>query len=256
MSATLVAAAVKEESAARAQRDADERPSRDSVLRPTRDALRAPFVAAPKPPRVAPAPRVVAKAKVSTVVVAGAPPTATTTATRTMAVPAPLPAPAPAASTPGAAVVARFRREAVDRAMITLRARGIVAQRMREAAPGPVGLARELTRSLRRATSIATAFAAVGLLLGALLVPRPALVPTWGWLPGPVVGAAFGAGALAVLGFLVGAISLLFSPAAQLATIAGGAHVLVVARANDRSVASLLAHVVELEGEPIAHVDA
>ncbi|MGZ3420883.1 MAG: hypothetical protein ACXWUG_06660 [Polyangiales bacterium] len=161
---------------------------------------------------------------------------------------------ADAAHPSGPLVVARFRGDEVERALLVLRARGLVVARLKETAPGAEGLARELAHAFRRTTTTATALGAIGALAGALLSPGEALVPGWGWLPGPLVTASVGAGVLGAMGVLLGALSLLFAAPKTLADAAAGGHALVAIEGTSTANTPLiLARVVELGGQPLAY---
>jgi hypothetical protein len=159
-----------------------------------------------------------------------------------------------AAHPSGPLVVARFRRDEVERALLVLRGRGLVVARLNEAAPGPEGLSRELAFAFRRATTTATALGAIGALVGALLSPGEALIPGWGWLPGPLVAAAVAAGIMGTLGLLLGAVSLLFAAPQTLADAAAGGHALIAIEGTSAANTPLvLARIAELGGQPLAH---
>lgn len=87
--------------------------------------------------------------------------------------------------------------------------------------------------------------------MGALLVPSEAWVPGFGWLPGPVVGAALLAGILGAVGFALGMLALLAMPARSLAPLAAGDRVLIAVTAVDT--ASAIAAIVAAGGAPLAH---
>jgi hypothetical protein len=161
---------------------------------------------------------------------------------------------ADAAHPNGPLVVARFRREDVERAVLVLRGRGLVVARLKETAPGAEGLSRELAYAFRRTTTTATVLAAIGALVGALLSPGEALIPGWGWLPGPLVAAAVAAGVMGTFGLLAGAVSLLFAKPKTLAEAAAGGHALLAIEGTSAANTPLvLARVAELGGEPLAH---
>lgn len=208
-----------------------------SGLRPTRDAFaplaRATFVAAPRPPRIAPAPRVVS---------------APEALARLGAARAPVGV-APSAKPGCALVVACVVPGAEARLSSALRARGLRVRRLREGVP--TRLVRELERALRRAAHFATVAFALGAAVGGVAVRSEALIPTWGWIPGPVIGACLGAGLLGVLGFLLGALVSVASTGRPRALVQGS--ILVAVEGDRLSVNEIAARVVAAGGEPIAH---
>lgn len=211
-----------------AQRDpnaAEElRPTTEAFVRPTREP-RAPFVPGPQSPRVAPAPR----------------------AGQLRAMPAVAKPPV----VPRSIVVASFPRERVPGVISALRDRGLDATQLREAQPGPAGLSRELSHAVVRATIVATSLGGIGALIGALIVPAEALVPGFGWIPGPAVGAALLAGVLGALGFALGMLALLLMPARALKPLAAGDRALIAIVGPDAT--NALAAAIELAGTPVAH---
>lgn len=136
--------------------------------------------------------------------------------------------------------------------MLALRARGLTVTPMLRAAAGPAGLSRELQRALRRATIAATSLGAIGALVGALMVPSEALIPTLGWIPGPAVGAALLAGLLGAVGFAIGLLAVLVTPQRTLAPLLGGDEALVAVHAAE-SVDAIAAAVVDAGGTIVAH---
>jgi hypothetical protein len=194
------------------------RPTREAVVRPTREP-RAPFVPGPESPRIAPAPRAAQ--------LRAAAPVARAQAVAARAV-----------------VIAAFPRERVAGILLALRERGLDATPLREAQPGPAGLSRELSHAVRRATIAATSLGGIGALVGALIVPSEALVPGFGWIPGPAVGAALLAGVFGALGFALGMLALLLMPARTLKPLAA-------IHAPDSATA--LTAVIELAGTAVAH---
>jgi hypothetical protein len=201
----------------------DLRPTREAMLRPTREP-RAPFVAGPQLPRIAPAPRAAA--------------------VRAMA-------PAAKPLTGRAIVIGAFPRQRASAALIALREAGVGATLLREARPGPAGLARELGEALRRATIAATCAGGIGALIGALIVPSEALVPGFGWIPGPAVGAAILAGILGAVGFALGMLALLIMPARALKPLVEGDRALIAVTANDSAAA--IAAIATQSGIVVAH---
>lgn len=148
-------------------------------------------------------------------------------------------------------VVASFPLARLPGVLTALRERGLEATVLRRAQPGAPGLARELSHALGRATIAASACGALGALIGALLVPAEALVPGFGWLPGPAVGAALLAGVLGALGFALGMLALLVMPARALEPLAAGDSALVAIAGPQADTA--LAATIELAGTPVAH---
>ncbi len=204
-------------------------------MRPTREP-NAPFVAGPASPRVAPAPRVIGPR--------GSVPTARHRDERALSAAVTVPV--------ERFLVAAFHQRRVADAVVALRARGWSITPLRRAAPGPAGLSRELERTLRRATLVATVLGALGALAGALLVPSEALIPTLGWIPGPAVGAALLAGVLGAIGFALGLLALLVAPAKSLTPWMEGDHALIAVHAEATTDAIATA-VVAAGGSVVAH---
>ncbi len=216
------------------------RPTREVALRPTREPS-APFVPGPTAPRIAPAPRVIGPRA--------------TPARRPRPEDRPeAPAPAPLRTTIPVQrfLIASFSRARAANAVLALRARGFMVTPMLRAAAGPAGLSRELSSAVRRATIAATSLGALGALIGALIVPSEALIPTLGWIPGPAVGAALLAGVLGAIGFAVGLLAVLVTPPRALGAIVAGDQAIVAVHAAE-SIDVIAAAVVEQGGTVVAH---
>jgi len=225
--------------AARDPNDDPLRPTREVPLRPTREP-NAPFVPGPATPRVAPAPRVIGPR-------------------------GSLPTPqhrrqldereisrAPALMPIDRFLVAAFDQRRIAAGVVALRERGWTVTPLRRAAPGAGGLSRELARALHRATLAATSIGALGALIGALIVPSEALIPTLGWIPGPAVGAALLAGVLGAMGFALGLLAILVTPSRALNPMIEGSEALLAVHAPE-STDAIAAAVVAAGGSVVAH---
>ena len=122
---------------------------------------------------------------------------------------------------------------------------------LREVRGGPAELSRELANAVRRATIAATCAGFLGAMIGALIVPSEALVPGFGWVPGPAVGAALLAGILGAVGFALGLLALLVMPTRTLTPLAAGDRALIAVMASDSAMA--IAAIVAAGGTPLAH---
>jgi len=220
----------------REQPDEPLRPTREVALRPTREPA-APFVAGPRGPHVAPAPRVIG-------------PRASQPGRRARteeSAPERVPV-----SAPERLLIASFDQRRAASGVVELRAHGFTVTPLRRAAAGPAGLSRELARALHRATIAATALGAIGALIGALITPSEALVPHLGWIPGPAVGAALLAGLLGAVGLAVGLLAILVTPQRSLDPILEGSQTLLAVQA-EVSVDILAAAIVAAGGAVVAH---
>ncbi len=130
-----------------------------------------------------------------------------------------------------------------------LRGCGLRVRRLREGVP--TKLVRELERALRRAAQFATVAFVLGAVVGAVAVRTEALIPTWGWIPGPVIGGCLGAGLLGVIGFVLGALVSVVSAGRPRGLVRGS--VLVAVEGERITVNEIAARVVAAGGEPLAH---
>lgn len=150
-----------------------------------------------------------------------------------------------------AILVARFGADPVALAplLAAIEPRAVEVRRLDTVAPTevPASAMEALRRVVRGASVGAAGGGALGALLGSLAIAGEALLPSLGWVPGPIVGGALGAGALGVLGFVVAATVLLLSPSATLHR-RGATGTLVVVRARPFDVEAIIARLVEAGG--------
>jgi hypothetical protein len=157
--------------------------------------------------------------------------------------------PVQAARRRSAVIVARFQRGALVEPLVSsLESRALEVQRLETVSTElPTSLGDAFDRIVRMAALTSATCGFLGALACSMLLSGEALVPSVGWIPGPIIGAAIGAGAFGAVGFVIGALIMLLFPAIALRHARRGT-VFVIVRARAFDLEAIVGRIVDAGG--------
>ncbi|MEO7095769.1 MAG: hypothetical protein ABI175_21095 [Polyangiales bacterium] len=148
-----------------------------------------------------------------------------------------------------ALIVARFQQGMLVEPLVSsLESRALEVRKLETVSTElPANLGDAFQRIVRMAAVSSATLGFLGALACSMLLSGEALVPSVGWIPGPIMGAAIGAGVFGALGFLLGALAMLLVPSMALRHAPRGA-VFVIVRARAFDLEAIIGRVVDAGG--------